>query len=302
MKLSGIDANLVVALHALLQERSVTRAAARLGIGQPGLSHSLARLREHFRDPLLVAKGRELQLTDKARQLLEPAASATLALREVFEERPGFDPHAARSFVFACADLFAQRFGPEIVGSLRRDAPGIVPELRPLQSRSTEQILSDGVELAFGTFEDVPVELNQQHLFDDSYVCVLRKAHPYGARTLTLKAYAKLQHLEVLPAPQARPGARIDRFLAARGMRRHVALRVPYFSLAARLLADSDLVLTMTEGFARELAELAPLRIMPAPLSLAPLSFSQIWSRRLDQDPAHRFLRETCARVCRDGR
>src|SRR6185503_7664567 len=103
MRLSGIDANLLAALDALLREKSVTRAARRLGVGQPAVSHSLARLRAHFKDELLVLKGRSYVLSDRAERLASVVANATRALAEVFEEQPRFE--AATSsyrFVVAC--------------------------------------------------------------------------------------------------------------------------------------------------------------------------------------------------------
>ncbi len=122
VKLSGIDANLLAALDALLCEKSVTRAARRLGVGQPALSHSLAHLRAHFKDELLVLKGRNYVLTDKAEKLTGVVANATRALSEVFEERPSFE--AATSsyhFVVACSDLFGILVIPELLRTLRRD-------------------------------------------------------------------------------------------------------------------------------------------------------------------------------------
>src|ERR1700712_1896705 len=91
MKLAGIDANLLAALDALLREKSVTRAARRLGVGQPAVSHALARLRDHFKDELLVLNGRDYVLTDKAEKLATVVANATRALSEVFEDKPSFD-------------------------------------------------------------------------------------------------------------------------------------------------------------------------------------------------------------------
>jgi DNA-binding transcriptional LysR family regulator len=301
MKISGIDANLLIALEALLRERNVTRAAARLGVGQPALSHSLARLREHFKDPLLVPKGRELILSEKAARLLEPVSAAAAALASVFEERPNLDLRSARPFIVASADLFSLRFVPEIVRTLGREAPGVALEVRSLAARSTELCLSDGVELAFGVFEEVPSTINQQHLFHDPFVCVVRVDHPEVGTTLSLKAYAKLPHLEVAPAPNARPGVRIDRILAAKGARRKVTTRVAYFLLAARILESSDQVLTMTQAFAEELIKVARLRILKCPLPIPPLSFSQIWSRRHDADPTHRWLRERCGSLCENA-
>jgi DNA-binding transcriptional LysR family regulator len=302
MKLSSIDANLIAALEALLTERNVTRAAARLGVSQPAMSHSLARLREHFADPLLVAKGRELVLSRTARGLVQPVAAAALALGNVFGRERSADPRTARTFVVAAADLFATRFVPPFLSALERDVADLDFEVRPLASRSTEQILGDGVDLAFGVFEDVPPTLNLEPLFPDPYVCVVRADHPRVGRTLSLATYLELPHIEVVPAPDARPGERIDRWLAARGKRRRVSVRVPFFALAARVLVERDHVLTMTAFFAREVAEGAGLRIVRCPVRLGAITFSQIWHRRHDEDRAHKWLRTVASRVCREPR
>jgi DNA-binding transcriptional LysR family regulator len=298
MKLSGIDTNLLVALDALLTERSVTRAARRLGVGQPAMSHSLARLRVHFDDPLLVPRGRELLLSPKARKLAHAAAEAIRALGNVFADTPSFDPAARRVFALACADLFSVHLVPGLLAHLRAEAPGVELDVRALTARATEQILSDDVDLAFGAFEDVPAAINQQHLFDDSYVCVVRADHPQVKKALSFETYVALPHLEVLPAPHARPGERIDRLLASKGARRRVTMRVPYFLLAAQILAQGDYVLTMTRAFAKILARTAPLRCVNVPLDIPPLRFSQIWRHERDDDEGHRWLRGVSARLC----
>ncbi len=298
-KLSRFDANLVLALHALLTERSVTRAAARLGVTQPAMSHSLARLREQFDDPLLIAKGRELVLSAVARKLVEPVATAVSALTNVIDGKRAADPRAERTFVLAAADLFATRFFPSVLRALRDDVADVDVEVRSLASRSTEDILSQGVDLAFGVFEDVPPTMNQEHLFQDPFVCVVRESHPRVRRVLSLDQYVTLPHLEVAPAPNARPGERIDRWLAARGHRRRVTTRVPFFALAARILMESDQVMTMTSFLARALTEGKPLRVVKCPLELAALTFSAIWHRRHDADAAHVWLRTVALGVCR---
>jgi DNA-binding transcriptional LysR family regulator len=301
MRISGIDANLLIALNALLSERNVTRAAARIGVGQSALSHSLARLREHFKDPLLIQRGRELHLSEKALRLVEPVAVAAAAFATIFEERAGLDLRSARHFVLGAADLFSLRFVPELERTLRRQAPRVTLEVRPLADRATEAILSDGVDLAFGVFEDLPPRVNQQHLFQDPFVCVVAADHPTVGPSLSLRAFTQLPHLEVAPAPKARPGQRIDRILSAKGMGRRVQTRVAYFLLAARILESSNQVLTMTRIFAEELTKAARVRIVKCPLAIPPLSFSQIWLRQHDEDPMHRWLRETCARICTGG-
>ena len=297
MKLSAIDPKLLLALHALLQEGSVTRAAKRRGIGQPAMSRSLARLREHFKDPLLVRKGRQLVLTPVARALAPSVEKATNAITDVFEDASGPAAETRRIHVVACADLFAVAVIPRLMRELGGSrAAGI--EVRAIPARASEQILEDGVDIVLGSFEDVPPTVNQQHMFSDSFVCVVRADHPRVGSSMSLKTYLELSHLEVLPAPLARPGLRIERALGPRAGERRVAVRVPYFSLAARVLSQSDLVLTMTGSFARMLQDFATVKVVPAPIKIPPLRFSLIWHHRHDSDVMHARLRDLVAKIC----
>jgi DNA-binding transcriptional LysR family regulator len=299
MKLSGIDANLLAALDALLREKSVTRAARRLGVGQPALSHSLARLRDHFKDDLLVLKGRNYVLTDKAERLAHAVTNATRSLAEVFEERPSFD--AATSsyrFVVACSDLFGVLVIPELLRTLKREAEHVEVELRAIVATSKESILEGGVDLALGTFEDVPSNINQQSLYEDAAVCVVRANHEQVGKRLTLEMYGKLPHLEIGPTADSIPGLHIDRALAAIGKRRHVTLRVPYYLLAPHILEQTDHVATLSSSGAEVLAKMARLRVVEPPIELPSYRFSQIWQNRHNDDHAHTWLRERIASIC----
>jgi DNA-binding transcriptional LysR family regulator len=288
MRLTGIDANLLIALDALLRERNVTRAARRVGRGQPAMSHVLGRLRAYFQDPLLVPEGRGLTLSPRAQELSEPVARAMAALLEVFDKQADPEKRAHRKFVIASTDLFAWRFFPELLRALQRDDPSIVLETRPLSARSTEQVLSEGIDLAFGVYEDVPQHIHQQQLFSEPFVCVVRAEHPKVRKAIALRLYLDLPHL--------------DRMLAAIGKRRRVTASVAHFSVARRVLETNDHILTMARGDAESLIKGSALRIVEAPLELPPLLFSQIWRRQHDEDAAHRWLRETAARVCTSGR
>jgi len=180
------------------------------------------------------------------------------------------------------------------------EAFGADLEVRSIPGRSTEQILDDGADVVLGAFEDVPPVVSQRHLFSDPFVCVVRADHPRVRAAMSLKTYLDLHHLEVLPAPLARPGLRIERALGSKAAQRRVTVRVPYFSLAARVLAESDLVLTMTRSFARVLLELGSLKVVPSPVKVPLQRFSLIWHRRHDGDRAHASLREAIARICVD--
>jgi DNA-binding transcriptional LysR family regulator len=296
MKLAGIDANLLSALHALLQEANVTRAAKRLGIGQPAMSRSLARLRDHFGDPLLVPEGRRLVLSPVARTMAVAVERAASAVEDVFSLGTDGRRDERRAFVIACTDLFAHEVTPKVLGALRARFPNATLEVRPIPAPSSEQAL-EGADVALGAYEDVPPTVGQRYLFADPYVCAVREGHPVGAK-LSLPAYLALEHLEVLPAPNTKPGLRIDRALGKRAGQRRVVARVPYFLAAAALLARSDLALTMTRSWARALGELTPIRVLPVPLKLPELRFSLLWHRRDDGDPAHEWLRDVVGAAC----
>jgi DNA-binding transcriptional LysR family regulator len=299
MRLSGIDANLLAAFDALLREKSVTRAARRLGVGQPALSHSLARLRAHFKDDLLVLKGRNYVLTPKAERLTLAVGNATQALAEVFEEQPSFD--AATSsyrFVVACSDLFGVLVIPELLRTLRREAEHVEVELRAIVATSNESILDGGVDLALGIFEDVPASINQQSLYEDPAVCVVRANHEQVGKRLTLETYGNLPHLEIGPIADSVAGLRIDRALAAIGKHRNVTLRVPYYLLAPHILEHTDHVATLSASGAEVLAKMARLRVVEPPIELPRYRFSQIWQNSHNDDRAHTWLRERIARIC----
>jgi DNA-binding transcriptional LysR family regulator len=298
MKLSGIDANLLVSLDALLQEKSVTRAAKRLGVGQPAVSHSLARLREHFRDPLLVLKGRTYVLTPRAQQLSIVVAIATRALTDVFEDPPPFvAATSSQRFVVACSDLVGTILVPELLHVMGREAANIAFELRPLPERP-DSILDDDVDLGVGIFEDVPPTMNQQPLYDDPAVCVVRASHEHVGKRLTLETYTKLPHLDVALTRDSTRDQRIDRALAAVGRHRRVSVRVPYFLLAPRVLERTDYVATVSARAGQILARMARLRVVDPPIEIPSYRFSQIWRADRNDDRAHTWLRQRVARIC----
>jgi DNA-binding transcriptional LysR family regulator len=298
MELSAIDTNLLLALHALLQEASVTRAAKRLAVGQPAMSHSLARLRAHFGDPLLVAKGRQHVLSPGAQALAPSVERAVAAVAEVFGDSKRKPASPGRPYVLACADHFGVAVLPILLRNFGGDTGGGL-EIRPLLSRSTEEILEDA-DVALGAFEDVPVTITQRHLFSDSYVCVVRRDHPRVRKALTLETYLELDHIDVVPAPLSRPGARIDRALGQQARRRQVIVRVPYYILAARTVAQTDLVLTITRSLAELMQPLAPVKLVTFPGKILPHRFSLIWHRRNDGDAVHARFRNGVIEACKE--
>jgi DNA-binding transcriptional LysR family regulator len=298
MKISGVDANLLTALDALLSEKSVTRAARRLGIGQPALSHSLARLREHFQDELLVLRGRDYVLTRTAERLAVSSADAVRALAAVFDQQPRFDAASASSrFVIACSELLAIRLMPDLAQALHREAEHVELEVRPPVAGSHESWLDGGVDLAIGNFENVPAHLNQRTLYKEHPACVVSVDNPRVQKRLTLSAFADLPHLDIAPDFDA-TALHLDRALSALGKRRRVTLRIPYYLLSPGILERTDHVATLAATSAAFLAQTAALRVLPPPIPLPSYEVSLIWHTSRNPDPGHTWLRARIAAIC----
>ena len=217
----------------------------------------------------------------------------------MFENTPSFD--AATSsyrFVVACSDLFGVLVIPELLRTLKREAQNVEVELRAVVATSKEALLDGGVDVALGMFDDVPPDFNQQALYEDSAVCVVRADHEQVGERLDLETYGALPHLEIGPTADAYPGLHVDRALAAIGKRRNVTLRVPYYLLAPHILEHTDHVATLSASGAAILVKMARLRVVQPPLSLPTYRYSQIWQNAHNDDDAHTWLRERIAEIC----
>jgi DNA-binding transcriptional LysR family regulator len=291
------DLNLLVALDALLQEESVSRAAARVGLSTPAMSHALGRLRERLGDPLLVRAGQRMALTPRAANLRGRVEAVVREALAVFErERPADVRALERAFRIHASDHAVTILGAELDRAVRA-APGVTLQFLPSQ-RDEAMALRDGtVDLAIGVYDyspysELPSELRIQQLFEDRFVCLVRAGHPTVKRKLSLRQFAQLRHIQIVPRGDV--GGYVDDLLAEHGLRRTIARAVPYFLAGLVLTAETDYVLTMSARLARPLARKLGLRVLPPPaeLGLEPYAVSQIWHPRNDRDPGHRWLRE----------
>jgi DNA-binding transcriptional LysR family regulator len=270
----------------LLEEGNVTRAAKRLGLSQPAVSHSLRRLRELLGDPLLVRTRAGMTATPRALEL-RPAVRAALEAAEiVLRAAPAFDPATAtRAFTISMADQASFLVLPRLAERLAREAPGVRLDVRaaPLES------VADTLDLAVGVFTDAPANVHDQELWHETFVCVLRKGSAAARGPFDRKRYLSLPHL--LVAPRGTPGSPLDDALARSGERRQIALRVPHFLVAPHVIAATDLVWTAPESIARAFADQLPLVIREPPLRLEGFTVKMRWHARLDRDPGLAWLR-----------
>lgn len=284
--LRAIDLNLLVVLDALLHERNLTRAAARLPMSQPAMSHALARLRALLGDPLFHRTRGGLRPTPHALALEAPLRDMLAQVRRLLAGAV-FEPAASRrAFRLAMSDYGASVLLPPLMRRLRRDAPGIDLEISYASRSGMIAGVADGqLDLALAVFGETPAEIQRAVLFEESFVCV---ADAVAGLPSTLADYLARPHV-LVAASQDQRAAEVDAALARIGQSRRVALRLPHWTAAPAVLAGTDLVLTV----ARRAVEPAPagLAVGPVPFAIAPLGFEMIWHQRADADAGLGWLR-----------
>jgi DNA-binding transcriptional LysR family regulator len=300
IRLSAIDLNLLVVFDALMQERNVTKAAARLALSQPALSHALARLRHMLNDELFIRTPKGMVPTPRAEQLAFPVRSALDGLQHSLEPTQFVPSKAARSFRIAVDNYSAIVLVGPLAGRITAIAPGVTLELRPSGTLNIPDLLDRGeLDLAIGPFPKQGERFSRQGLLKDDFVAVLRKGHPAGARELTMEKFAALLHLTISSAPFVTDF--VDRALARRGLTRRIQLRAPFLSVV-RILVASDMVAVMRRRVAEELIRYRPLLIRALPHSSPILETAMIWPRWLDSQPSHRWLRESVEHTTKELR
>jgi DNA-binding transcriptional LysR family regulator len=299
MNTAALNLNLLPVLDALLAERSVSRAGARLGLSQPAVSNALAQLRALLHDPLFVRKGGGMVPTERALAVAGPLRAALLALEQGLDPPAAFDPMAAdRSFTIVTNDFVAFAMLPRLLARLQREAPRVRLQVRAWQEHYVPPDLARGdADLVLGFHRGLPAGHQETPLFDDHFVFVARKGHPRVHGSITLPTYTKLAHVLVSHEPNGR--GVVDDVLARRGLTRTVALRVSHFLLVPPILAATDYVAALSEIVARPMARSLPLQILRMPIAVPGAPVQMIWHERTHSSPAHAWLRGVIAEVGR---
>jgi DNA-binding transcriptional LysR family regulator len=301
VNLASLDLNLLVSLDALLQQRSVTRAATQMGLSQPALSASLARLRRHFGDELLTRVGNEYRLTPMAVQLKELTRIALSGVERVFTAQPEFDPASStREFTFLASDYWVAVLGDTVAELLAEEAPGARLRLAantPSAVDRADQVMltTDLLVLPHGFLTG----LSHRDLYRDEWVCVVAADNPVVEEGLTV------EHLETLPwvvtfhGPTAATPA--ERHLRMRGIEPRVQVITEQFLTVPGLVAGSNRIALLQ----RRLVELLPLnlgiRALPPPVEVGPLLEAMWWHPVYDDDPEHAYLRDLVVRAARQA-
>ena len=293
-----IDLHLIRVLHTVLTERSVSKAAIRLGMYQPAVSASLKKLRELAGDPLLVRSGAGMVPTDAGLRMLAPSASILRAAESMFSDARGFEPSSARqTFRIAASDFLDPLFLPQLVAQIKQQAPHCVIEILPLSAESDyrARLAQGDMDVVIGNWLKPPDDLHLGRLFGDEVVCLVARDHPAVRRSSQggWDAASWLAAEHIAPTP-THPGARgvIDEHLDSLGLQRNITARCPHFGLIPSMVASTLLVLTTGRQYCERYVDKLPVKILPCPVVFPRLLYYQLWHERTHTSSAGRWLRE----------
>jgi len=293
MNIAAADLNLLVAFDALLEERSVTRAARRIGLSQPAMSAALGRLRAMLEDPLFQRTGRGVEPTPRALELAVPVRAGLAQLRRALEGDSAFEPGSSeRTFRLAMTDYAEWLLLGPLMAALGREAPGVQLQVRRLDrlfAVPEGELRTGAGDLAIGFFPDARTLQEgtiEETLFEEWNVVIARKGR--GGR-MSLDAFAASRHAAIIYRPE--PWGLIDQELAARGKRRKLRLAAPHFLTVLEAVAESDLIAVVPERLARRYRKALRLEVMPVPFPMPAFHTRMAWHQQAGDDPAQRWLR-----------
>lgn len=289
---STLDLNLLRVFNAIVQEKTLTRAGHRLGMSQPAVSHALARLRHMLKDDLFIRTPEGMSPTPRAQRIEGRLRAALQELRITLEDDEFDASEASRSFPIVANNHAARAVIPAFTRRVARLAPAVVLDVRPIGMQHVfDQLDGGAAELALTTLTEGGDRFKCVGLLEDEYVVMLSSSHRLaGGPELSIDHFVTLPH--IVSTSDGDNSTVIDDALAEHGLARHVASRVPLHSLIF-LLINSDALAVVPRRVASTLVAICPLLMRPLPFPSPRIPLVMIWHRRLDNHPAHRWLRAT---------
>lgn len=288
-----LDLNLLVALDALLATQSVTRAAGLLHVAQPSMSGSLARLREHFGDPLLQAVGRRMERTALGDALVQPVKEALEKVDAAISVRPTFDPQGSRRrFTVSGTELSAWNLLSALVGDIAQVAPGIAIDVLPGDPQiAAERLVRRELDFSFVAERFALPGHPARLVLQDRFCCVVWKGNKAVRGRLTLEAYQRLGHAVARYGFERRPSFE-QSSLDEAGIQRREEISAPSSAVAAPMVVGTDRIATLPVTMAQQLARAFPLRVLELPFAMPPLRIVMQWHQNRSRDGAMVWFRE----------
>ncbi|MFG2024901.1 LysR family transcriptional regulator [Streptomyces sp. NPDC048825] len=291
LDLNRVDLNLLVAFDALMAERSVTAAAARLSVGQPAMSSTLARLRKLLNDPILVRQGRTMVATPVAESLVQPVHKTLTDIKSLLSQRDSFDPATNhRTYSVMATSYSAVAVLHPLLAQLPAEAPNVRLRIQPFAEEYAEQLARDQIDLVIVPREMVPSGLDvcSEAAYTDCYMLAVDQEHPDVGESISVEEFSELPYLAI--SPDRRP-ALAELQLDMLGIPRRVEVTTS-FEIAPFLIRGTRLITLIPRTFGRRIAPATGLRLLEPPMELPWATEMMVWTKRMDDDPGHAWLRQ----------
>ena len=301
-----IDLQLVKTLHTLLIERSVSKAAFRLGCHQPAVSLALRRLRDLVGDPLLVRTGTHMVPTDVGLSLLEPCADILRSAELMFASNRQFEPATTEAtFRIAVNDTLDPMFLPLLVARLKSAAPYCKVEIHALSpvAQYASHLANGVVDVVIGNWSSPHEDLYRAPLFSDDVVSLVSTRHPAVRRGWDVHGWLECEHVAPTASYLGWRGV-IEEHLDSLKLQRNIVARCAYFSAIPGMVASSLLVLTTGQHYCQRFLEMhggqLSLAMLPCPVAFPRMTYYQLWHKRSHATPAAKWLRSEI-KACADA-
>jgi DNA-binding transcriptional LysR family regulator len=280
-----------VLFNQLLVERRVSKVADNLGLTQPAVSNSLARLRKLLGDDLFLRTPTGMQPTPFAEQLAEPVAYALGMIHGALNQRSTFDPkRSTRSFTIGMTDIGEIYFLPTLMDELGRQAPGVsLSTVRNTAVNLKDEMEAGKVDLAIGLLPQLKAGFFQRRLFHQRYVCLFRQGHKLDKKKISMTEFSAAEHLVVV-SPGTGHG-KVDELLERSGIERRVRLTVPHYVAIGHILQATDLVATVPERLAQRMTGPFGLTYVAHPAKLPDMAINVFWHAKFHRTPDNQWLR-----------
>jgi len=311
MNVEKFDLNLMHVFDALMTDGNLTQAGFRLGLSQPAMSHSLAKLRKLTGDQLFVRVPKGMLPTEHAIRIAPAVREGLRLLTGALQADMNFNPQSCQhTFQILMSDIGEMAYLPRLMRRISEQAQGVNIRVLQLPRESYGQaFLSGEADLAIGFLPNLEAGFYQQRLFSDSYVCVMREDHPRITDQLSLAQFSEELHVLTEPggsrystmAHQTSTTTLIEQYLAEHKLTRRVALRVPHFMVVPAVVQASNLIATLPSSVVRQSSQVSGLKKLDLPFKAPVFEVKQFWHERNHQDSAHRWLRGVIHSLFRAG-
>lgn len=299
-RLGNLNLNLLKTLHAVLQHRSVTRAAEEMNLTQAAVSNNLRKLRDHFRDPLVVKDGRALRLTPRAASLLGPLDETLAGLARILVTEP-FDPaFSSQHFRITAASNISAILMPPLANILAKEAAGVCLQIVGGTASTAQDLKTDKIDLVIGPPQVVAAAgmdpanpahgCSAEYIRTEQFVCLVREGHPALENGIDRESYLSMPHASFF-VDLGMPGSIEHGFIEANRMKQFNRMLTSDYAVLPMIAATSDLIVLTPESLAAVAMKAHPLVAFPCPIEVPELELWSFWNRDRDDDESLRWLR-----------